>query len=276
MSTGLQLAACLVALGVVGFAVLVGASPPWALVAPVGALALVLTRRPRSDRAEIKPEPSTTKRRGRAEAKRERSAIDRRALDVRRGFLLAHVALEIVLVVGAMLGWYSLFLGDRVFASVAPGAHVSVPGGLFPFVEQARLVILAAVVAFFFTSYDLVADADIQWPPLLASAFALGCCGQVCWKLDKSFDAMVDYVVAAETLAHRKSATPGEAKPVSPPGGSQAPVTSGSIAAPGSASTSQAPAPVRLKIDTGLKLVLFASASMTLLSTYLTFFARRA
>jgi hypothetical protein len=49
MSTGPQLVACLLLLGLVGFAVLDDASPPSALIVPVGALAVVLIRRSRGE-----------------------------------------------------------------------------------------------------------------------------------------------------------------------------------------------------------------------------------
>lgn len=228
-----------------------------------------------------------------AKAKVALSPEDRRARDVRRGFLLVHALLSGILVLGASIGWYTILHGQRVLAAVQPlgrDAH----GAPEPFAVDARWLILCAVVAFFFTSYDLVANADFQWPPLLASAFALGCCGHVAYRLDRDVEVLVDRFVKADMIARIQQEKAARARAGLPPAPDVATIASalaapappasgvagvGSAVAPvasgAGASVTEEP-PVRLQVNLGLKLCLFASASMTLLSTYLTFFARRA
>ena len=81
-----------------------------------------------------------------------------------------HIGLSALVLLATQLDWWSIHNSS--------GELVAVMSGSDPKVFQAGYLKVALLFAFVFTSYDLVADEDIQWPPLLASAFALGCCGQ--------------------------------------------------------------------------------------------------
>jgi hypothetical protein len=184
------------------------------------------------------------------------SPEDRRALEIRRGVLLAHVAIEAIVVLCCWaFSWWSGHYqphGSAGLDFAKPGAECF----------QARYITWAAIAAFFFTSYDLVANADFQWPPLLASAFALGCAGQV------TYQALgyKDEVLRQLMLVERKQQAVAIAPVASGTPTGVAPVASGSKAEA---------EPYSFKIDPGLMVVLFGSFSMVVLSSYLTFFARR-
>jgi hypothetical protein len=221
----------------------------------------------------------------RDKAKKVDTGADKRAADIRRALLIVHVILEVVLIVGVCLTWWSVGAGADSM-TFAPGLHLRdealypfTPDGHYPFTTEARYLIVAMVVCFFCTSYDLVANLDIQWAPLLLSAFALGVTGETCWKLDGYFDMSMKHVVQLQVM-RKLQESPSPAPPSPAP-------TASAVASVGSTTGSVAPVttaqavhltenlPVA-RVEMGLKLVLFASASMALISTYLTFFARRA
>jgi hypothetical protein len=181
--------------------------------------------------------------------RRARPTLPPAALLRRRAALGVHVALEAAVLVGAQGPWWEVWLGaSRTFVQL--GYDPARTGAaLDPWAAAAGL---AALVAFFFASYDLVADDDLQAPILLASVVVL------------VVAARLLYTVAVD--AHTVERVLDEVR------------AAGDIAA---VATSGAPSPAErltpvLKTRWGLALVVAAAPLLVLVSVYLTFFAQRA
>jgi hypothetical protein len=184
----------------------------------------------------------------------------KRTRDIRNGVLLAHVVVSWVVIVLVRFRWWTVF---------SHGAEVGHVEGSDEQAFQTGYITLAAIVAFFFTSYDIVTNSDIQWPPLLASAFALGCAAEITYKLYSERDVVYKHLVALE---HNRDMAREQEE------GSAAAVGSGSVAAVRSSSASSLVGTdegIKLKVNYGLEGALYGSFFMVLLSAYLTFFARR-
>lgn len=192
----------------------------------------------------------------------------KRTRDVRNGILLAHVVLSFVVVAAVRFKWWTVI------------AHGDTVGEFFGSQEQAfqtGYITLAALLAFFFTSYDIVTNSDIQWPPLLLSAFALGCAAEVTWKLNAEQDVVLRHVVEAQL--NREMADDLKRQKTTPKLSSSdvAGISSGETSdVTSSARSSSSTDPgIRVRLGAGLLTTLFGTLSMVLLSSYLTFFARR-
>jgi hypothetical protein len=187
----------------------------------------------------------------------------KRTRDIRNGVLLAHVVLSWVVVAAVRFKWWTVLVkGENVGEFFGTDEHAF----------QTGYITLAALVCFFFTSYDIVANADIQWPPLLASAFALGCAAEVTWKLNAEKDVVLQHVISAQLsrdMAREHERERGIAA-----------LDSSSIATLTSDGVIGGPKPpkdesIRVRLGPGLLTTLFGTFSMVLLSSYLTFLARR-
>jgi hypothetical protein len=145
----------------------------------------------------------------------------------RRLALVFHLVAEAAAIVGCALRWSEGLADETVLTGVA-GSETT-PG---------RIVFLATLLAFFFTSYDLVANADYQLVPLLASAVAFGAAAlalyTIYWNPD-TLDQFVQFAVAVKRDAHS----------------------------------------ARLRVCPGLILSLVAAFDMLVASIYLTVFAAR-
>lgn len=183
------------------------------------------------------------------------TTVDPRTLLRRRVALGLHVALETCVVVGSQGPWWDVVIGgERVLRHAGYD-----PTRAVPMEPLAGLAAVAAIVAFFFASYDLVADATIQLPILFASLVI---------------------VVSAGFLLHRVAVAPQTIEEIteevmragdsSSPGGAVAPVDSSD---PLQRLRLSLPS---LKPAWGLSLLVAAAPLMLLLSVYLTFFAERA
>jgi hypothetical protein len=182
---------------------------------------------------------------------------EKRARDIRNALLLVHIVLEVLVIVGCQLQWWSLY---------SKGELVAAFKGDDPKAFQSAYMSVAALIAFFFTSYDLVTGSDIQWPPLLASAFALGCAAEVTYKVTSGSDVIyANYLLVEQAKEHRREADRANV----------APVGSDGTAAVASGSEATKEPPLKLSIDWGLRMALFGTFFMVLVSSYLTFFARR-
>ena len=192
----------------------------------------------------------------------------KRTRDIRNWVLLAHVVVSWVVVFAVRFRWWTVF------------AHGDTVGEFFGSDEKAfqtGYITLAAIVAFFFTSYDIVTNSDIQWPPLLASAFALGCAAEVTWKFNAQQDTVMKHLIA-EQLSREARKEEDRAQAIALLDSSSvsvAGVGSGSAAPVSSASNGELDTGIRVRLGPGLLTTLFGTFSMVLLSSYLTFFARR-
>jgi len=197
----------------------------------------------------------------------EKTTEEKRALDVRRGFLAAHAALSVLLVIGSQTEFWSIWVKGTLVETVLGREHDGIHGKI-----TASYMAISAIFAFFFTTYDLVANADVQWPPLLASAFALGCCTQQVWQtFHKDVDRLeTQYVQDAMFKNSIQEAKEKMSIAATTSGG-------GSVAPVMSATTPDAAASYDFKIRPGSGLVIAfgSSLGMLLLSIYLTFFAKR-
>lgn len=189
----------------------------------------------------------------------------KRTRDIRNGVLLAHVVVSWVVIVLVHFKWWSVF-------SHGDPKPVAEFWGNDDKAFQTGYITVAALIAFFFTSYDIVTGTDIQWPPLLASAFALGCAAEVTYKLVTERDVIYRNVVAYEL--GRDADREQETAAVS--SSSTAAVDSSGIASVASgARTKASDEGIRLKINYGLYATLYGTFAMVLLSIHLTFFAKR-
>ena len=135
------------------------------------------------------------------------------------------------------------------------------------FSEPGRLAafaLLAAIGAFFFASFDLVADADIQLPILLCSLL-------VCLAAWLAFDGIYLSQATLGDIIEEVERARGFDAAV----GGAATVDSGVAAVDSADRVSLAARLPRLRLEWGSALIFAAAPLMALLSTYLTFFAAR-
>jgi hypothetical protein len=195
--------------------------------------------------------------------RREDSGSTRR----RTAVLLFHIAAEATAIVGVLLSWKIVLAGETVFSDMA-GRET----------REGAIVFLASLMAFFFASYDLVADSDIQLPVLLASAIAVGGAGyalyDVLWCAN-TFRETAE-AVAVAGIANPDSAThAGGAKAIR--GQTEREAQEPVITIGGRPVRGGPPllASVRLRAGTGLIMSLVGAVDMLLASIYLTVFATR-
>jgi hypothetical protein len=172
----------------------------------------------------------------------------------RRVALGLHVALQGCVVVGSQGPWWDVMIGgERVLRHVGYD-----PARASPMEPLAALAAFAGIVAFFFASYDLVADANLQAP---------------------IFAASLTIVVAAGVLLHRVTVAPQTIEEITEEVLRAAPPSPDGVVAPVDSND-----PLRrlqlslpaLKPAWGLSLLVAAAPLMLILSVYLTFFAERA
>jgi hypothetical protein len=187
----------------------------------------------------------------------------KRARDIRNGVLLAHVVISWAVVAFSHLKWWSVFHRGTLVAEFWGNDEKAF---------QTGYITLSAIAAFFFTSYDIVTNADIQWPPLLASAFALGCASEVTYKLVSERDVIYQHV--AEGAVEKEIHEHPETEPVTARGGVTATLSS-EVSTQGSSSRTNSDEGLKLKINYGLYGTLYGTFAMVVLSVYLTFFAKR-
>lgn len=184
--------------------------------------------------------------------------VDPRTLVRRRVGLGLHVALETCVVVGSQGPWWDVVIGgERILRHVGYD-----PTRAVPMEPLAGLAAVAAIVAFFFASYDLVADATIQLPILFASLVILVSAGSLLHRVAVAPQTIEE--ITEEVMRAGDSKSPGS------PGGAVAPVDSSD---PLQRLRLSLPS---LKPAWGLSLLVAAAPLMVLLSVYLTFFAERA
>jgi hypothetical protein len=203
-----------------------------------------------------------------SEASREREREERPRvhpgdLRRRRWLLGLHLLLQLLCVAGAFGPWWQPLAAGEPFGSAYHGRDPAT--GVFD--PWATAAILSCAVAFFFASYDLVSDADLQLPIFLASLVALGAAGAVFWRAyadPSTLEQVVDEVLRA-----------GQASAVT------APVDSGGVAsaqpAPGAAAAA-APRKDPLSLLApgirylwGLALLVSAAPLLVVVSAVLTF-----
>lgn len=184
---------------------------------------------------------------------KEQAGLDpaaRQALRRRRLALGLYLLLLVACVVGSQTEWYQAMLGERPFGDPRTGAGD----------WRGSLGLGACIVAFFFASYDLVADADFQLPVLLASLVALGAAGKVFYDVygsDQLLASVVEDVERARLLGRATD-----------PSGVAA-VTSAAAADP------LRGALPGLRFRWGFAAFLSGALCMVLVSSYLTFVAER-
>lgn len=168
----------------------------------------------------------------------------------RRVALAFHVFLQACVLVGSQGPWWDVFVKAQPLFHQAGYDGARTP----PMLPLAAVTALAAVVAFFFASFDLAADADLQRPILAASLVVLVCAGVLLHDVKFEPDTLTSVIEEVERAGL-------------PPGGDVAPVTSG-----GGLSIRD----FTLKPCWGLALVVAAAPLMVLVSVYLTFLIERA
>jgi len=203
-----------------------------------------------------------------SEASRERERKPAAAhpgdLRRRRWLLGLSLFLQLLCVVGALGPWWQPLAGGSPFGAAYHG-HDPVTGAFDPW---ASTVVLSCVVAFFFTSYDLVADEDIQLPIFLASLVVLGAAGKVFYRAysdPSTIEQVVDEVLRA-----------GQAS------GYTAAVDSGGVAsprpAPATVATRQDPLALLapgIRYQWGLALFVSAAPLLVIVSAAMTFLLQR-
>jgi hypothetical protein len=184
--------------------------------------------------------------------KKRRPEVDPITLFRRRAALGLSIFLQLCVVVGAQGAWWDVIGQDGVVAYTHHGHDAT--RAVSSMEPAAAIAAVAAVVAFFFASYDLVADADLQAPILLASLLALG---------------------AAASAFHRAIIDPATinaiTREVMEAGASTAAVST-TGAPPARELLLQLPS---LRPAWGLALFAAAAPLMVVVSTYLTFFSVR-
>ncbi|MCO5169376.1 MAG: hypothetical protein M9894_23785 [Planctomycetes bacterium] len=206
--------------------------------------------------------------------KRQRPAAAPGALLRRRAALGVHLALQGCVLVGSQGPWWDVLVdGERLARHAGYDAARAAP-----MEPVAFMAAVAAIVAFFFASYDLVADADIQGPVLAASLVALVAAGALVHRVLATEDAIrgtAEDVARAQVhgavVDPSKSADGTSAGAAAPPAGADvAPV-----------GTSRDPLAtfarkLSLKPAWGMALLVAAAPLMVIVSLFLTFFAERA
>jgi hypothetical protein len=195
--------------------------------------------------------------------RREEAGSTRR----RTAVLLFHLAAEAIAIVGVLLSWKIVLVGESVVTDTV-GSDM----------REGKIVFLASLMAFFFASYDLVADADIQLPVLLASAIAVGAAGyalyDVLWCVSTFRETAEALAVAG--IANPDSAThAGGAKAIR--GQTEREAQEPVVTVGGRPVRGGPPllAALRLRTGTGLIMSLVGAFDMLLASLYLTVFATR-
>jgi hypothetical protein len=219
------------------------------------------------------------------------SAAQRLALRKRRWLLAVHILFQVCVVVGSQGPWYTALHGDKELWTVS-GPEFSARAEAKPEpkpldgVEGARLLntsrepapepepgffetpgrlsflaLFAAIGAFFFASFNLVADADFQWPTLICSALVCLAAGLAFHGIYSPQSTLSD--VISEVESARVAGAGGDPA-------STAPVTSDALEQP--SLLDRLP---RLRLGWGVSLLLAAAPLMLLVSVYLTFFAAR-
>lgn len=181
----------------------------------------------------------------------------------RRVALAAHLLLEACVVAGSQGPWWEVLVGGEAVARHA-GYDAARAAPMEPLAAAAAL---AGIVAFFFASYDLVADADLQAPILAASVVACVAAGALAHRV---FVAEDDLRRIAEEVM-RTDVTRALADP--------APVATSAPAAPTSGSDdplARLHSTFAIRPAWGLALLVAAAPLMVVVSVYLTFFAERA
>jgi hypothetical protein len=193
----------------------------------------------------------------------------KRRRDIRNGVLLAHVIISWAVIIAVRFKWWTVFMHGEQVGEPFSGTHEHA--------FQTGYISMACVIAFFFTSYDIVTNGDIQWPPLLASAFALGCAAEVSYKLvseqDVIYRNLITYQMARDAEKEREAVEKAVTAAVN---SSSTAAVDSSVAAVSSATKSHADDLPRVKFGWGLLTALYGTFCMVLLSCYLTFFAPRA
>lgn len=114
----------------------------------------------------------------------------------RRWLLGVHLLLQLLCVAGALGPWWQPLAGGTPFGAAYHG-HDPATGAFDPW---ATVTVFACAAAFFFASYDLVADEDIQLPVFLASLVVLGAAGAVFYRAysdPSTLEQVVDEVLRA-------------------------------------------------------------------------------
>lgn len=198
--------------------------------------------------------------------------VDPVALFRRRVALGAHLALEACVVAGSQGPWWDVFVnGERVMRHVGYDA-----GRAAPMEPLAAIAALAGIVAFFFASYDLVADADLQAPVLVASLVACVAAGALAHRVLVAEDTIKEIAEEVVRADVRRELRAGDAAPVATSGGAAgvAPVTT---AAPGDdPMAALVRALPTVKPAWGMALLVAAAPLMVVVSVYLTFLTERA
>ncbi len=216
---------------------------------------------------------------------------ERAALLRRRMALGGYLLFLALCVLGVWQGpWWQVFVGGRPFGEPMTGAvfraTVTVeeppddgPGRALGIprrhVEEATIrpytvALLACLVGFFFASYDLVADDDIQLPTFLATVVLAATAGFVLYDVvisQSTLREVVEVVELQRLLEPAREAIRGDGV---------AHTGSGGAAVVHSAVPPGRPAlDIALRPGWGLALFVSSSAAMLATSAYLTFFARR-
>lgn len=184
--------------------------------------------------------------------KRERPQVDPFDLKVRRLLLGVHIVLQACVIVGVTGPWWQAMAGEHPIGDPVVGLS---RGAIESW--EVTVAVLAALLAFFFASYDLVADADLQRPIFACSLVALVAAGSVFHRAYVHPSTLED-IVAEVTAADLKAA---------PPGGVVAPVDSSDPLVRNA---------LRMEYRWGLALFVAAAPLLVVLSAYLTFLAPRA
>lgn len=204
----------------------------------------------------------------------------------RRIALGLHLVFQLLVVIGSQGPWYQPTLGGRdlgdqvtgrsfVIRREAPALPSRVEGAAVVVGEEepaepavwerpgflGTTALLAAVLAFFFVSYDLVTGSRTPWPALLASLVVVGC-AWVAYRQVASSQALLDDVireVKEAGLAPVDSGGPGPAL--------AAPVPVPSLAL-------EARTIPGLRLCWGAALFLAAAPQLLIVSLYLTFISK--
>lgn len=198
----------------------------------------------------------------------------------RRIALGLHLVFQLLVVIGSQGPWYQPTLGGRDLGDQVTGRSFVIrreaPALPSPRVEGAPVVVgeeepaepavwerpgflgitalLAAVVAFFFVSYDLVTGSRTPWPALLASLVVVSC-AWVAYRQVASSQALLDDVIREVKAA------------------GTAPVGSGAPA-PAPVPALEARTIPGLRLCWGAALFLAAAPQLFIVSLYLTFIAK--
>ena len=220
--------------------------------------------------------------------KRQKTARDPEAqwvLTKRRVALGLYLLFLGTCLVGVQGPWWQVFVGERpvgdavrgpdyrkhvvVEPEPAPEGEVVVAGQVpdryrreveVNVLRPAALAALACVVAFFFASYDLVADADIQLPVFLATLLLTAVGGYVLREV------LVDQEVIGEFIELQERLRLGAGSPAS----------MAAVTTTGSTGAGIGGEAVRLRFGWGLALYLSSALVLLIDSFYLTFIAQRA